>query len=84
MASTAKVGESVLLPQFEVSDNLTSKEDIIVQRVMLSPSGIYHYLDSSYNAYTFKEAGEYRFIIHVIDKAGNIVTKIFLIDVSEA
>ncbi len=84
MASTAKVGESVLLPQFEVSDNLTSKEDIVVQRVMLSPSGIYHYLDSSYNAYTFKEAGEYRFIIHVIDKAGNIVTKTFLIDVSEA
>ncbi len=84
MATSAKVGESVLLPQFEVSDNLTDKEEIIVQRVMLSPSGVYHYLDASYNAYTFKEAGQYRYIIHVIDKAGNISTKTFLIDVSEA
>lgn len=83
MQSEAKVGETVLLPKFSASDNLTAKEDLIIQRIMLSPNGVYHYLDDSYTAYTFKEAGEYRYIIHVIDEIGNIYTKTFVANVTE-
>ncbi len=84
MVSEAKVGETVYLPKFTASDNETSEENLIVQRSMLTPSGVYHYLDSSYNAYTFKEEGDYRFTIHVIDEAGNFATKTFLTHVSKA
>ena len=84
MASEAKVGETVYLPKFTASDNETSSENLIIQRSMLTPSGVYHYLDSSYNAYTFKEEGDYRFTIHVIDEAGNFATKTFLTHVSKA
>ncbi len=84
MVSEAKVGETVYLPKFEASDNETSEDKLIIQRSMLTPSGVYHYLDSSYNAYTFKEEGDYRFTIHVIDEAGNFTTKTFLTHVSKA
>ncbi len=84
MVSEAKVGETVYLPKFEVSDNETSEDKLIIQRSMLTPSGVYHYLDSSYNAYTFKEEGDYRFTIHVIDETGNFTTKTFLTHVSKA
>ncbi len=84
MASEAKVGETVLLPKFKASDNETPEESLIVQRFMLTPSGVYHYLDPSYDAYTFKEEGDYRFTIHVIDGAGNFATKTFLTHVSKA
>lgn len=84
MKKEAKVGETVLLPAFDVSDNITSKENIIVQRVMLSPSGVYRLLDDSYNAYTFKEEGTYTLTIHVADEAGNFVTKSFVTKVTKA
>lgn len=81
MVKEAKVGDTVGLPTFEVSDNVTAKEELIIQRVMLSPSGKYYYLDSQYNGYTFKESGEYRYEIRVIDASGNITSKTFKIDV---
>ncbi len=84
MVSEAKVGETVYLPKFTANDNETSEENLVVQRSMLTPSGVYHYLDSSYNAYTFKEEGDYRFTIHVIDESGNFATKTFLTHVSKA
>ena len=84
MVSEAKVGETVYLPKFKASDNLTSEEKLIVRRTMLTPSGVYHELDSSYNAYTFKEEGDYRLTIHVVDEAGNFVSKTFLTHVSKA
>lgn len=84
MKKEAKVGETVLLPEFTASDNITKTENLIIQRVMLTPRGDYRYLDESYTAYTFQEEGTYRFMIRVMDEAGNIVSKTFETVVTKA
>lgn len=83
MVSEARVGDVIKLPEFTVSDNVTSSERLIVQRIMLSPSGKYNYLSETDTFYKLNYAGKYEYIIHVIDESGNITTRAFTIMVSE-
>ena len=83
MVSEAKVGDVILIPKFEVSDNITSKENIIIQRVLLSPTGVYTYFDDDIDAFKVKNEGVYRLTIRVVDEAGNIASKTFTVSVSE-
>ena len=81
--STAKVGSIVSFPKFSVSDNITAKEDLIIQKIILSPTGYYTYLKNNENSMKVTNVGIYRFIIHVIDEAGNFATKIFTVEVTK-
>lgn len=77
MQKEATVGETILLPKFSATDNITSADKLIIQRILLTPSGDYRYLDDSYDSFVAKEEGVYKLIIHVIDEAGNTVSKTF-------
>ena len=77
------VGTVVYFPQFEVSDNITSQENLIIQKIILSPTGYYTYLSGDENGMKLTNEGIYRFIINVIDEAGNFATRTFLVEVTK-
>lgn len=83
IVSDAKVGSVVYFPTFTVSDNITESENLIVQKVVLSPSGVYTYLKDDELGYKVKSEGTYRFMINVIDEAGNFTTRTFLVNVTK-
>lgn len=74
-ASTAKVGESVILPEMEISDDYSEKSALSVYRMVRNPYDVLTVIgyDQENVAYrfTFKFAGEYKFIVVVSDEAGN-------------
>lgn len=81
-SATAKVGETVTLPDVYVTDDSSAVANISVYRTVRNPNGVlmqlgYDYVVDNgkityiqYN-YTFQYAGEYEFIIVVCDEAGN-------------
>lgn len=83
MPSEAKVGDIIQIPTFTCSDNITPADQLIIQRIVLNPNGVYQYLKDTDTAYKVSVAGEYRFIFHVIDIAGNFTTKTFIVVVSK-
>lgn len=83
---TAKVGDTVVLPEVEVSDDNTAKNAISVYRMVRNPYDVLTVFgyDSENTAYrfTFKYAGEYKFIIVVSDEAGNQAYLEYVVTVS--
>ncbi len=85
-SATASVGDRVILPEVTVSDNVSSAADISVYRYVRNPNGVVTTLGYDYTvnadgslsytkyAYTFRYAGEYRFVILVTDGTGNQTT----------
>jgi len=74
-SDTAKVGDSVILPEVEISDDNSAVSEITVYRMVRNPYDVlttFGY-DSANTAYrfTFKFAGEYKFVIVACDAAGN-------------
>ena len=81
-SETAKIGETVTLPEVYVTDDASELANITVYRTVRNPNGVlmqlgYDYVVENgkisyiqYN-YTFQYAGEYEFIIVVCDETGN-------------
>ena len=74
LPSEVKVGSTVRFPNFTFSDNITSNDNLILQRVYIDPNGRYHYLSANENSITFSMVGKYKVMIHVYDEAGNIAS----------
>ncbi len=75
LPSVAKVGQSVLFPTFEMSDDVTPVEDLLVVRSISNPMGrTTYWYDDSYDGITFKYAGTYVFTVTVFDGANNCVS----------
>lgn len=68
----AKVGDVLIIPDFEVSDNCSAVENIIVAKYVYTPSGRLISLKGNSNSLKCTEEGIYEFRILVIDEAGNM------------
>ena len=85
-SATAKVGDSVVLPEVEISDDNTAKDAISVYRMVRNPYDVlttfgYDAENTAYR-FTFKYAGEYKFIIIACDEAGNQTYLEYVVTVS--
>ena len=85
-SATAKVGDKVVLPELEISDDYSSKEELSVYRMVRNPYDVLTVfgIDDGSVAYrfTFKFAGEYKFIVIVSDAAGNQAYLEYVVTVS--
>lgn len=73
----AKVNDVVSFPTFTASDNATTADKLIIQKIVLSPSGIYTTLYGTDNAIKVVYEGTYVFTIKVMDEAGNYTSVSF-------
>ncbi|MBQ3571467.1 MAG: hypothetical protein IJA15_01425 [Clostridia bacterium] len=69
--TAVKVGEILLIPDFTVSDNLSSAEEIIVAKFVYNPYGAIVELTNG-NSVKVAHEGRYEIRIIVIDKIGNV------------
>jgi len=67
----AKVGDTIVMPNFDVSDNVTAKEDIKVIKSVVNPMGYETLLPENSNSIVVKHSGTYTFKITAIDGDGN-------------
>lgn len=80
---TAQVGDTLVLPNFTVSDNVTSANDLIVKKYVYTPSGTVYELSKSSNSIVCLQTGEYEFRITVMDEEGNLALYTRKVTVSE-
>ena len=84
LITEAKVGETYILPNYTVSDNITKAENIVVLRYFVGPNGRMKEIPANSNSISFTEAGEYEFYMMITDEAGNVTYKSTVITVKEA
>ena len=75
-----KVGDSLVIPEYVVSDNYTKAENITVMTMITNPKGLPVYLYGEENAIRCEYAGTYNVKIYVCDEMGNLT--IYEIDVT--
>ena len=80
---SVKVGEAIILPNFEVSDNLNKAEELTVDKLILNPVGRTERLPGSSNSLIAAQAGFYRITIMVKDAYGNMATVHLGVEVTE-
>lgn len=83
LITEAKVGETYILPNYTVSDNITKAENIVVLRYFVGPNGRMKEIPATSNSINFTESGEYEFYIMATDEAGNVTYKSSVITVKE-
>ncbi len=69
-----KVGETLVIPEYTVSDNFTKAEDITVLKMVINPKGMPVYLYGDTNGIRCEYAGTYQVFIYVYDQMGNLTT----------
>lgn len=69
--SEANVGDIVVIPDFEVSDNQTPSEEILILKNVQNPNGVWICLTGDSNSIKCEHSGTYVFTIMAMDAAGN-------------
>ncbi len=72
MSDEATVGDTVLIPNIQYSDNVTAKEDLILFITVFTPDGTILELKGNSNSFIPAQEGKYEIRICVYDKAGNM------------
>lgn len=67
-----KKGELIVIPDFTVSDNVTAAENLVVNKYVLTSSGVLVSLSSDSNSFRPTKEGLYQVRIVVTDEAGNV------------
>ncbi len=70
-ARTAKMGDVLAISSFDVSDNVTAKEELTVCVFVKTPSGALVYLSNGADSIRATREGVYAFVITATDAAGN-------------
>ena len=81
VASTAKLNETLIMPNFTVTDNVTEKENFTIMYFVKTPSGEVVFLKNGSNSIVATKVGKYEFVIMVMDEAGNLATESIVINV---
>ena len=76
---TVGLGEKVLVPEFTVTDDFTSSDNLTVYMYLTTPTGQKQLVTRQ--AVVCKQKGTYKFTITAIDEAGNIGTKTIYFEV---
>lgn len=79
MSRKIKLGETVELPTFTVTDNLTSAENIVSYMVIVNPNGRSVYVTGG--SFKFDFAGKYKISCYFADEAGNTAVYSFTVTV---
>lgn len=93
-SATAKIGETVVLPEVYITDDSSEVIDMKVYRTVRNPNGVLMQLGYDFVVengkikytqykYTFQYAGEYEFFVIVYDEAGNQTLVEYVITVEE-
>ena len=80
---TVKVGEAIILPTFEVSDNLNTAEELTIDKMLLNPVGRTIRLPGSSNSLIAEHEGKYTITIMVKDVYGNVSTVYLGVEVTK-
>ena len=70
--TTAKVGDIVTMPKYIFQDNITANENMTIVASVINPYGRTYYFKEGENAIKCLYAGEYKFILMVMDEQGNM------------
>ena len=84
LITQATVGETYVLPNYKVSDNVSEAKNIVVLRYFVGPNGRMKEIPANSNSISFTEAGEYELYIMATDEAGNVTCISTVITVKEA
>ncbi|MBQ2986409.1 MAG: hypothetical protein IJE23_02885 [Tyzzerella sp.] len=79
----AKIGDTICIPKFEVSDNLTKKEAIEILKYVQDPNGVLIPLLGNSNSVVASKSGEYKFVIMAIDEQSNASSESWVVTVTE-
>lgn len=77
----AKVGEVYSLPKFDVKDNVTAADKIVVGKYVVNPEG--KVIKIAEDSFSFNAKGKYIFRIIAIDEQGNTAIKEIAVQVTE-
>ena len=78
---TAKAGDTIILPNFTATDNVTASDKLIVTKYVINTEGKMTILNGSSNAFKTTKSGKYVMYISVIDEFGNTSTESFVVTV---
>ena len=81
--TTAKLGDTLSIPDFAVSDNHSAAENITVIKTVYNPLGKLIMLSGDTNGVICQYVGEYEFRIMVVDEAGNTTLYRAIVTVTE-
>ncbi|MBQ8726674.1 MAG: hypothetical protein IJY84_06215 [Clostridia bacterium] len=70
--TSVKVGDRLVIPNFTVTDNFSTAEEITVLIMVINPKGMPVYLYGDTNAVKCEYAGEYKIYLYVYDQMGNL------------
>lgn len=79
--TTISVGETIILPDFVVTDNATPSENISVIKMVISPDGTINQLDGNSNSIKTAKAGIYEIRIVAFDAAHNVQMVRYFVEV---
>ena len=69
-----KVGDTLVIPAYTLSDNFTKAEDLAVMTMIINPKGMPIHLYDNENGVCCEYAGVYKVMIYVYDTMGNLTT----------
>ena len=78
---TAKVGDTIVMPDFSATDNLTAADKLTVMKYVINAEGKMTMLDGKSNSFKATKAGKYVMCITVCDEFGNASTESFTVTV---
>ena len=78
---TAKVGDTIVMPDFSATDNLTAADKLTVMKYVINAEGKMTMLDGKSNSFKATKAGKYVMCITVCDEFGNASTEFFTVTV---
>ena len=78
--TTGKIGTAFVIPDIEVTDNVTAPEGITLHKTVIAPNTAVTLLSGNSNAYVPKYTGVYTVMITAFDEQGN--TSIVTFDVT--
>ena len=83
LPTNAKVGDTVCIPEFTLSDNKTAAEELIVMKTVVCPSGVIVTVPMNSNAITVSQEGVYKFTVMVVDGDGYVHNETWSVTVTE-
>ncbi len=80
-SATATVGDVIVMPEYKVSDNISSESEITVRSFVINAQGRFIELTDGANAIKCENAGKYTFIVYATDAAYNSSSLCFEVNV---
>lgn len=81
LPTEAKLGDTLVIPDFTVTDNTTPTEQIVVLKNVVTPNGMMVTIPADSNAIRTSQVGVYKFTILAMDAEGHMCNKTWTVNV---